>query len=135
MHADTAEVVTTALEHSCVGYGRGHLCVVCGVKIGRAEVAHEADGSRGLAVARQACFSAWHRESMAAREEPLRAAGAILGTLLETHDEYIVLNDHGRVVLTPAVRCPFPAGTRLQIVYTESEGTKVALSIERHHLG
>ena len=72
---------------------------------------------------------------MAAREEPLRAAWAILGTLLETHDEYIVLNDHGRDFLTPAVRCPFPAGTRLQIVYTESEGTRVALSIERHHAG
>ena len=62
-----------------------------------------------------------------------RVRGAILATLEETHSDYLVLSDHSRIFLTPNLRCSYPAGTRLHIVYAESDGQKVALSIERRH--
>ena len=62
-----------------------------------------------------------------------RASAAILGTLEETHSDHIVLNDQSRILLTPTVRCSYPVGTRLHIVYAESDGQKIALSIERSH--
>lgn len=34
---------------------------------------------------------------------------------------HIILDDHSRIFLTPKARCTHPVGTRLQIVYTESD--------------
>ncbi len=59
--------------------------------------------------------------------------GAILATLHEAQADQIVLNDRTRVFLGKA-RCGYPVGTRLQIVYAESAGKKVALSLERDQL-
>jgi len=69
------------------------------------------------------------------REHPLaRVGGAILAKLVEANGDHIILRGGTKVYLGPTLRCDFPAGTPLQIVYTESEGKRVAVSIERSKL-
>lgn len=113
------------------GYGRGKACVVCGSPIAGTDMEFEVDGPNAPAVTHLVCFRIWERESETLRKEPRRATGAILATLEEAHSDHIVLNDHSRILLTPDVWCSYPAGTRLHVVYAESDGKKIALSIER----
>lgn len=117
------------------GSGSGRTCVVCGAPIQKAQVEYEVDGPRGTVAVHLACFAIWRRESEALHEDLPDARGAILGTLAETHGDCVVLTDGSRIVLSPRARCPYPPGTRLQIVYAQSEGKKVALSIERYQWG
>lgn len=129
-------VLCPVTEHSWAGYGSGQPCAVCGSPIGGAEIEYEVKGGQnGSTVAHLICFMAWQRESAALREGPPAASGAVLAVLEETHADHIVLNDRSRIFLGPKLRCAYPAGTRLQIVYAESEGKKMALSIERYQLG
>jgi len=120
--------------HSWAGHGSGRPCAVCDAPIGSAEIEYEVKGPKGEALVHLNCFTAWHRESERSRREPPRASGALLARLQESHGDHIVLNDQSQIFLTPKVRCAYPAGTRLQIVYTESDGKKIALSIERYQL-
>ncbi len=65
---------------------------------------------------------------------PARASGAILAKLVEGNGDHIILGGGTKVYLRPTLRCDFAPGTPLQIVYMESEGKKVAVSIERSKL-
>lgn len=121
--------------HSWAGYGSGKPCAVCGSSIGGAEIEYEVEGPTGVALAHLICFMAWQRESEVQRNGSTHAGGAILGILQETHADHIVLNDDSLIFFGPKLRCAYPAGTRLQIVYAESDGKKIALSIERYKSG
>ena len=120
-------------EHSWAGYGSGLPCAVCDVPIGGAEVEYEVENGPGSsALVHLACFTAWKRESEAARKEPPLAGGAVLATLLKVEPDCIVLDDQSRIFLGPTMRCRHKIGTRLQVVYAQSGGKKIALSIERY---
>jgi len=67
-------------------------------------------------------------------QQPARAGGAILAKLVEGNGDHIILGGGTKVYLRPTLRCDFPPGTPLLIVYAESEGRKVAVRIERSRL-
>ena len=119
--------------HSWAGYGNGLPCAVCDVPIGGAEVEYEVENGPGSStLVHLDCFMAWKRESEAVRKEPPLAGGALLATLLKVEPDSIVLNDESRIFLGPNMRCTHKIGTRLQVVYVQSGGKKIALSIERY---
>ncbi len=120
-------------EHSWAGYGSGLPCAVCDVPIGGAEVEYEVENGLGSsALVHLLCFTAWKQESEAVPKEPPLAGGAVLAMLLKVEPDCIVLNDQSRIFLGPNMQCKHKIGTRLRVVYVQSGGKKIALSIERY---
>jgi len=73
-------------------------------------------------------------EDSLGEHRPVRAGGAILAKLVESNGDHIILGGGTKVYLQPTLRCDFSPGTPLQIVYTESDGKRIAVRIERSKL-